>query len=84
MNILNFSYFSIQEKRMSERRQQYKAISQHLKGEDETRTQAYGWSILGSINATAAMSIPVPVCCRPLLDRQPSLKVYDNLSDTNF
>lgn len=67
--------FSVQEKRMSERRQQYKAVSQHLKEEDESRTQAYGWSIPGSIDATASMSIPVPVCCRPLLDRQPFLKV---------
>ncbi|KAI1721178.1 JNK-interacting protein leucine zipper II domain-containing protein [Ditylenchus destructor] len=68
---------SVQEKRMSERRQQYKAVSQHMKTEDESRTQAYGWSIPATVDTAAATaSIPVPVCCRPLLDRQPSLKIW--------
>lgn len=60
---------------MFERRQQYKAVSHHLKQEDETRTQAYGWSIPACVDATASISIPVPVCCRPLLDQRPALKV---------
>uniref|UniRef100_A0A915E2I6 RH2 domain-containing protein n=1 Tax=Ditylenchus dipsaci TaxID=166011 RepID=A0A915E2I6_9BILA len=68
---------SVQEKRMSERRQQYKAVSQHMKKEDESRTQAYGWSIPSTVDtASVSASIPVPVCCRPLLDRQPSLKIW--------
>ncbi|KAI1729398.1 JNKSAPK-associated protein-1 domain-containing protein [Ditylenchus destructor] len=68
---------SVQEKRMTERRQQYKAVSQHMKTEDDSRTQAYGWSIPATVDtATATASIPVPVCCRPLLDRQPSLKIW--------
>lgn len=61
---------------MAERRQQYRAVSQHMKKEDESRTHAYGWSIPVTVDtASSSASIPVPVCCRPLLDRQPSLKV---------
>lgn len=62
---------------MTERRQQYKAVSQHMKREDDSKTQAYGWLIPSNIDTTSASStIPVPVCCRPLLDQQPSLKVF--------
>jgi hypothetical protein len=61
---------------MADRRQQYKNVSEHMKKEDETRTRAYGWSIPSAIDtASSTTSIPVPVCCRPLLDQQPSLKV---------
>lgn len=66
---------NMQEKRMADRKQQYKAVSQHMKREDETRTRAYGWSIPASAENAAVPSVPVPVCCRPLLDQQPSLKV---------
>uniref|UniRef100_A0AC35FPW3 Uncharacterized protein n=1 Tax=Panagrolaimus sp. PS1159 TaxID=55785 RepID=A0AC35FPW3_9BILA len=68
---------SVQEKRMAERRQQYRAVSQHMKKEDDSRTHAYGWSIPVTVDtASSSASIPVPVCCRPLLDRQPSLKIW--------
>jgi len=68
---------SVQQKRMAERRQQYRAVSQHMKKEDDTRTHAYGWSIPATVDtACSTSSIPVPVCCRPLLDRQPSLKIW--------
>uniref|UniRef100_A0A7E4W6I5 JNK-interacting protein n=1 Tax=Panagrellus redivivus TaxID=6233 RepID=A0A7E4W6I5_PANRE len=68
---------SVQEKRMAERRQQYRAVSQHMKKEDDTRTQAYGWSIPVTVDtASSSANIPVPICCRPLLDRQPSLKIW--------
>ncbi|KAH7731433.1 JNK-associated leucine-zipper protein [Aphelenchoides avenae] len=68
---------SVQERRKAERRQQYKAVSQHMKKDDESRTQAYGWSIPASVDtASTSATIPVPVCCRPLLDRKPSLKIW--------
>uniref|UniRef100_A0AC34PW64 Uncharacterized protein n=1 Tax=Panagrolaimus sp. JU765 TaxID=591449 RepID=A0AC34PW64_9BILA len=68
---------SVQQKRMAERRQQYRAVSQHMKKEDDSRTHAYGWSIPATVDtACSTSSIPVPVCCRPLLDRQPSLKIW--------
>uniref|UniRef100_A0A914D9M4 JNK-interacting protein 3 n=1 Tax=Acrobeloides nanus TaxID=290746 RepID=A0A914D9M4_9BILA len=73
----DFDNDSVQEKRMAERRQQYKAVSQHMKRDDESRTQAYGWSIPSTVDtASTSSAIPVPVCCRPLLDRQPSLKIW--------
>lgn len=61
---------------MSDRRQQYKNVSEHMKKEDETRTRAYGWSIPSTVDTTSTTSIPVPVCCRPLLDQNPLLKVW--------
>ncbi|KAI6235522.1 hypothetical protein M3Y95_00060500 [Aphelenchoides besseyi] len=67
---------SVAEKRRAERRQQYKAVSQHMKKEDENRTRAYGWSIPSTVDTQAPLTIPVPVCCRPLLDQQPSLKIW--------
>lgn len=54
-----------------------------MKKEDESRTRAYGWSIPATIDtASSTTSIPVPVCCRPLLDQQPSLKVKIRLQST--
>ena len=73
---LNTRVFSVAEKRRADRKQQYKAVSQHMKKEDESRTRAYGWSIPANVPTDATLSIPVPVCCRPLLDQHPSLKVW--------
>ncbi|CAD5217693.1 unnamed protein product [Bursaphelenchus okinawaensis] len=67
---------NVQEKRMSERRQQYKAVSQHMKKEDDSRTRAYGWSLPATSDAQETLRVPVPVCCRPLLDQQPSLRIW--------
>ena len=69
----------MQEKRKAERRQQYKAVSEHMKQDSESRTEAYGWSIPATRETASTAnqhSIPVPICCRPLLDRQPSLKIW--------
>lgn len=66
---------SVAEKRMADRRQQYKNVSEFMKKEDDTRTRAYGWSIPSTIDTASTTSIPVPVCCRPLLEENPSLKV---------
>ncbi|CAD5222446.1 unnamed protein product [Bursaphelenchus xylophilus] len=67
---------NVQEKRKSERRQQYKAVSQHMKKDDESRTRAYGWSIPVTSDNQTVQHVPVPVCCRPLLDQQPSLRIW--------
>lgn len=36
--------------------------------------QVYGWSLPADSQSSAM--VPVPVCCRPLMDNQPSLKVW--------
>ncbi|CAB3402128.1 unnamed protein product [Caenorhabditis bovis] len=63
----------ISERRAAERREQYKLVREHVKKEDG-RIEAYGWS-LPNVDSDVA-SVPVPVCCRPLLDTEPSLKVW--------
>ncbi|CAD6197407.1 unnamed protein product [Caenorhabditis auriculariae] len=64
----------ISERRAAERREQYKLVREHVKKDDSGRVEAYGWS-LPAVDS-AATSVPVPVCCRPLIDNQPSLKVW--------
>uniref|UniRef100_A0A0N4ZNU3 JNK-interacting protein n=1 Tax=Parastrongyloides trichosuri TaxID=131310 RepID=A0A0N4ZNU3_PARTI len=67
----------MQEKKMAERREQYKAISRHMKKDDGTRVQAYGWSIPSTVDsASTSAAIPVPVCCRPLMYNHPTLKIW--------
>uniref|UniRef100_A0AAF5DB23 RH1 domain-containing protein n=1 Tax=Strongyloides stercoralis TaxID=6248 RepID=A0AAF5DB23_STRER len=67
----------MEEKKMAERREQYKAISKHMKKDDGTRVQAYGWSIPSTVDsASTSAAIPVPVCCRPLMYNHPTLKIW--------
>ncbi|EFP09142.1 CRE-UNC-16 protein [Caenorhabditis remanei] len=63
----------ISERRAAERREQYKLVREHVKKEDG-RVEAYGWSF-PNVDADVS-SVPIPVCCRPLLDNEPSLKVW--------
>ncbi|ULU01961.1 hypothetical protein L3Y34_001917 [Caenorhabditis briggsae] len=63
----------ISERRAAERREQYKLVREHVKKEDG-RIEAYGWSF-PNVDADVS-SVPIPVCCRPLLDNEPSLKVW--------
>ncbi|CAI5445728.1 unnamed protein product [Caenorhabditis angaria] len=63
----------ISERRAAERREQYKLVREHVKKEDG-RVEAYGWSLPNLDNENN--SVPIPVCCRPLLDNEPSLKVW--------
>ncbi|CAD45611.1 JNK-interacting protein [Caenorhabditis elegans] len=63
----------ISERRAAERREQYKLVREHVKKEDG-RIEAYGWS-LPNVEAEVS-SVPIPVCCRPLLDNEPSLKIW--------
>uniref|UniRef100_A0A8R1EHH6 Uncharacterized protein n=1 Tax=Caenorhabditis japonica TaxID=281687 RepID=A0A8R1EHH6_CAEJA len=63
----------ISERRAAERREQYKLVREHVKKEDG-RIEAYGWSF-PNVDADVS-SVPIPVCCRPLLDNEPSLKIW--------
>lgn len=73
---LDLDFDLVHERRMNERRQQYKSVSEHIKHEDEPH--AYGWSLSAALDAVANsnLSIPVPVCCRPLFDKPSSLKIW--------
>ena len=69
-----------------ERKEQYKQVRAHVK-KDDGRLQAYGWSLPpkspshkseGSDNSKMAASnvpVPVPVYCRPLMEKEPGMKV---------
>ncbi|VDK53926.1 unnamed protein product [Anisakis simplex] len=65
------------ERRAAERRQQYKIVREHMMKEDDGRLHAYGWSLPATMDESSDnTSIPVPVFCRPLIDMEPSLKVW--------
>uniref|UniRef100_A0A1I7XPQ8 LLGL domain-containing protein n=1 Tax=Heterorhabditis bacteriophora TaxID=37862 RepID=A0A1I7XPQ8_HETBA len=69
--------FRISERRAAERREQYKLVREHVKRDDSGRVEAYGWSLPAILDSSQSSSmVPVPVCCRPLLDNQPSVKVW--------
>ena len=72
--------------REKERREQYKQVRAHVK-KDDGRMQAYGWSLPAKFQPTSAnkdssgnsvkcsVPVPVPVYCRPLIDRDSNMKV---------
>lgn len=76
----------LQQQRARERREQYKQVRAHVRKEDG-RLQAYGWSLpsKGSPVAnesaaqlkpqTSSVPVPVPVFCRPLLEKEQGMKV---------
>uniref|UniRef100_F1KSA5 JNK-interacting protein n=1 Tax=Ascaris suum TaxID=6253 RepID=F1KSA5_ASCSU len=65
------------ERRAAERRQQYKIVREHMMKEDDGRLHAYGWSLPATVDdPNDSTSIPVPVFCRPLMDMEPSLKIW--------
>ncbi|KAK0419757.1 hypothetical protein QR680_014306 [Steinernema hermaphroditum] len=67
----------VNEKRMQERREQYRAVSEHVRKENNNRTHAYGWSIPNTVDTSSASTIvPVPIYCRPVLDHEPNLKIW--------
>ncbi|XP_052076043.1 C-Jun-amino-terminal kinase-interacting protein 4-like isoform X14 [Mytilus californianus] len=68
--------------REKERMEQYKQVRAHVK-KDDGRLQAYGWSLpakLTSVSRDAPskshVPVPVPVYCRPLLERDEGLKIW--------
>ncbi|KAK6741127.1 hypothetical protein RB195_009157 [Necator americanus] len=67
----------ISERRAAERREQYKLVREHVKRDDSGRIEAYGWSLPATLDkSNSASMVPVPVCCRPLMENQPSIKVW--------
>lgn len=68
--------------REKERREQYKQVRAHVK-KDDGRMQAYGWSLPAKFtpqlpreqSSKSHVPVPVPVYCRPLLEKEPGLKV---------
>nr|CDJ97683.1 JNK Rab-associated protein-1 domain containing protein [Haemonchus contortus] len=67
----------ISERRAAERREQYKLVREHVKRDDSGRIEAYGWSLPAVLDkSNASTMVPVPVCCRPLMENQPSVKVW--------
>merc|ERR1719412_627607 len=94
------------QKRVNERKEQYKQVRAHVKKEDG-RMQAYGWSLPAKVppqgtnnspgstspapgseegsskvggNASAgggsSVPVPVPVYCRPLMEKEPGMKIW--------
>ena len=70
-----------------ERKEQYKQVRAHVK-KDDGRLQAYGWSLPPKSPSTGAnkndpdsqklssnVPVPVPVYCRPLMEKEPGMKV---------
>jgi len=75
-------------RRAYERKEQYKQVRAHVK-KDDGRLQAYGWSLPakspGSANkldadqpkiSTPNVPVPVPVYCRPLMEKEPGMKIW--------
>ncbi|XP_067663469.1 C-Jun-amino-terminal kinase-interacting protein 4-like isoform X5 [Haliotis asinina] len=69
--------------REKERREQYKQVRAHVK-KDDGRMQAYGWSLPAKFtpqlpreqSSKSHVPVPVPVYCRPLLEKEPGLKIW--------
>ena len=72
------------QERERERREQYKQVQVHVR-KDDGRMQAYGWSLPAKVQAPStnkdaqsnrsSVPVPVPVYCRPLMEKDPSMKV---------
>ena len=91
LRISNFSSRSSPgAQRVNERKEQYKKVRTHVKQEDG-RMHAYGWSLPANKPNTASSAastptsedsrnanvpVPVPVYCRPLMEKEPGMKVW--------
>ncbi|CAI9734623.1 C-Jun-amino-terminal kinase-interacting protein 4-like isoform X8 [Octopus vulgaris] len=66
-----------------ERWEQYKQVRVHVK-KDDGRMHAYGWSLPAKSQPTipreihnkSHVPVPVPIYCRPLLEKEPGLKIW--------
>lgn len=73
---------NVKKDRERERKEQYKQVRAHVK-KDDGRMQAYGWSLPAKFQPLISrenanknhVPVPVPVYCRPLLDKESGLKV---------
>merc|ERR1719370_1564187 len=76
-------------RRAYERKEQYKQVRAHVK-KDDGRQQAYGWSLPPKSPVSGAKTeteevptvashnvpVPVPVYCRPLMEKEPGMKIW--------
>jgi len=73
-------------RRAQERKEQYKQVRAHVK-KDDGRLQAYGWSLPAKTPAAGpkpeqdyssrtSVPVPVPVYCRPLMEKEPGMKIW--------
>ncbi|XP_043188191.1 C-Jun-amino-terminal kinase-interacting protein 4-like isoform X14 [Amphibalanus amphitrite] len=80
----------LQQRRATERREQYKQVRAHVK-KDDGRMQAYGWSLPAKVPSAPAAAapqgktesqksshvpVPVPVYCRPLMEKEQGMKIW--------
>ncbi|XP_078602121.1 C-Jun-amino-terminal kinase-interacting protein 4-like isoform X7 [Branchiostoma floridae x Branchiostoma japonicum] len=71
------------ERKRREKQEQYKRVRAHVR-KDDGRMQAYGWSLpakfkgpsLTEASRNCVVSVPVPVYCRPLLEKEPGMKIW--------
>ncbi|XP_067142763.1 C-Jun-amino-terminal kinase-interacting protein 4-like isoform X4 [Centruroides vittatus] len=78
----------LQQQRAKERKERYKQVRAHVR-KDDGRVQAYGWSLptqsagVSKVNKeeeksspTIPLCVPVPVYCRPLLEKETGMKIW--------
>ncbi|XP_078684424.1 C-Jun-amino-terminal kinase-interacting protein 4-like isoform X14 [Branchiostoma floridae x Branchiostoma belcheri] len=71
------------ERKRREKQEQYKRVRAHVR-KDDGRMQAYGWSLpakfkgpsMTESSRNCVVSVPVPVYCRPLLEKEPGMKIW--------
>ncbi|XP_023044933.1 C-Jun-amino-terminal kinase-interacting protein 3 isoform X4 [Piliocolobus tephrosceles] len=70
--------------RREQKREQYRQVREHVRN-DDGRLQACGWSLPakykqlspnGGQEDTRMKNVPVPVYCRPLVEKDPSMKLW--------
>ncbi|KAG8506341.1 C-Jun-amino-terminal kinase-interacting protein 3, partial [Galemys pyrenaicus] len=70
--------------RREQKREQYRQVREHVRN-DEGRLQACGWSLPakykqlspnGGQEDTRMKNVPVPVYCRPLVEKDPTMKLW--------
>ncbi|XP_047636914.1 C-Jun-amino-terminal kinase-interacting protein 3 isoform X16 [Phacochoerus africanus] len=70
--------------RREQKREQYRQVREHVRN-DEGRLQACGWSLPakykqlspnGGQEDTRVKNVPVPVYCRPLVEKDPTMKLW--------
>lgn len=70
--------------RREQKREQYRQVREHVRN-DDGRLQACGWSLPakykqlspnGGQEDTRMKNVPVPVYCRPLVEKDPTMKLW--------
>ncbi|CAO2642236.1 C-Jun-amino-terminal kinase-interacting protein 3, partial [Lemmus lemmus] len=68
--------------RREQKREQYRQVREHVRN-DDGRLQACGWSlpakykqVIGGQEDNRMKNVPVPVYCRPLVEKDPTMKLW--------